>query len=94
MSCSVTIPTSRNVLVIDTEDELMIGHNLITEAILAYCKAHKGNKKQEAASKYSLPPNSPIQYADEIMENLQEKKESVFGSGDLYKELIESAFTE
>lgn len=83
-----------NVLVIDIEDELMIGHNLIAEAILAYCKAHKGNKKQEAASKYSLPPDSPIQNADEIMENLQEKKESVFGRGDLYKELIESAFTE
>lgn len=83
-----------NVLVVDTEDGPFIGSNLIADAILAYCTAHKGYKKQEAALKYSLPPDTPVQYEDDIMENLLEKKESVFGSGDLYKKLLESAFTE
>lgn len=83
-----------NVLVVDTEDGPFVGSNLIADAILAYCAAHKGQKKQEAASKYSLPPDTPVQYEDDIMENLLEKKESVFGSGDLYKKLLESAFTE
>lgn len=83
-----------NVLVVDTEDGPFIGSNLIADAILAYCTAHKGHKKQEAALKYSLPPDTPVQYEDDIMENLLEKKESVFGHGDLYKKLLESAFTE
>ena len=83
-----------NVLVVDTEDGPFVGSNLIADAILAYCAAHKGQKKQEAASKYSLPPDTPVQYEDDIMENLLEKKESVFGSGDLYKKLLDSAFTE
>lgn len=83
-----------NVLVVDTEDGPFVGSNLIADAILAYCAAHKGHKKQEAALKYSLPPDTPVQYEDDIMENLLEKKESVFGSGDLYKKLLESAFTE
>ena len=83
-----------NVLVVDTEDGPFVGSNLIADAILAYCAAHKGQKKQEAASKYSLPPDTPVQYEDDIMDNLMEKKESVFGSGDLYKKLLESAFTE
>lgn len=82
-----------NVLVVDTEDGPLVGCNLIADAILAYCTAHKGHKKQEAALKYSLPPDTPVQYEDDIMENLLEKKESVFGSGDLYKKLLESAFT-
>ena len=82
-----------NVLVVDTEDGPFVGSNLIADAILAYCAAHKGQKKQEAASKYSLPPDTPVQYEDDIMENLLEKKESIFGSGDLYKKLLESAFT-
>ena len=81
-------------LVVDTEDGPFVGSNLIADAILAYCAAHKGQKKQEAALKYSLPPDTPVQYEDDIMENLLEKKESVFGSGDLYKKLLESAFTE
>lgn len=83
-----------NVLVVDTEDGPLAGSNLIADAILAYCTAHKGHKKQEAASKYSLPPDTPVQYEDDILENLLEKKESVFGSGDLYKKLLDSAFTE
>ena len=83
-----------NVLVVDTEDGPFVGSNLIADAILAYCAAHKGQKKQEAASKYSLPPDTPVQYEDDIMDNLLEKKESIFGSGDLYKKLLDSAFTE
>lgn len=83
-----------NVLVVDTEDGPFVGSNLIADAILAYCTVHKGHKKQEAALKYSLPPDTPVQYEDDIMENLLEKKESVFGSGDLYKKLLDSAFTE
>ena len=50
-----------NVLVVDTEDGPFVGSNLIADAILAYCTAHKGHKKQEAALKYSLPPDTPVQ---------------------------------
>lgn len=83
-----------NVLVVDTDDGTMAGPNLIADTILAYCSGHKGHKKQEAASKYSLPSDVPIQYKDDIMEDLLEKKERIFGSGDLYKKLLESAFIE
>ena len=82
-----------NVLVADTDDGIMAGPNLIADTILAYCSAHKGHKKQEAASKYNLPSDWPVEYADAKIEELQEKKDSVFGSGDLYKKLLESAFT-
>lgn len=83
-----------NVLVVDTEDGTMMGPNLIAKTILAYCVDHKGQKRQEAASKYSFPSDWSIEYEDGILENLQEKKEHVFGSGDLYNKLLESAFTE
>lgn len=83
-----------NVLVIDTEEGPMVGPNLVADEVLAYCKAHKGNKKQDAASKYSLPPDWPIEFEDDKIEELEEKKESVFGRGDLYNKLLESAFTE
>lgn len=83
-----------NVLVADTDDGIMAGPNLIADTILAYCSAHKGHKKQEAASKYNLPSDWPVEYADAKIEELQEKKDSVFGYGDLYKKLLESAFTE
>lgn len=83
-----------NVLVVDTDDGTMIGPNLIARTILAYCVDHKGQKRQEAASKYSFPSDWSIEYEDGILENLQEKKEHVFGRGDLYNKLLESAFTE
>lgn len=83
-----------NVLVVDTDDGTMTGPNLIANTILAYCVDHKGQKRQKAASKYSLPSDWPIEYEDDKLEDLQEKKEHVFGSGDLYNKLLESAFTE
>ncbi len=83
-----------SVLVVDTDDGLMVGKNLIANTILAYCNAHKGNKKQEAESKYELPPGFPIQYEDFKREELIEKKEGIFGSGDLYEKLLETAFIE
>lgn len=83
-----------NVLVVDTDEGTMTGPNLIADAVLAYCVEHKGHKKQEAASKYSLPQDWPIEYEDDKLEELQDKKESVFGNGDLYEKLMESAFTE
>lgn len=83
-----------NVLVVDTDDGTMTSPNLIANTILAYCVDHKGHKRQKAASKYSLPSDWPIEYEDDKLEDLQEKKEHVFGSGDLYNKLLESAFTE
>ena len=81
-----------NVLIVDIDDGTMTGPNLIAETIISYFKSHKGKDKKTAAEKYLLPQNCPIPFEEDVMAGLIEKKESVFGSGDLYNRLLSECF--
>lgn len=81
-----------NVLLVDTDDGLMVGPNLIADAIVDYFKDHKGKNKQRAVDMFSLPSAFPVEYEEYKLEELQDKKDSMFGCGDLYDKLIANCF--